>query len=61
MGGNYGTEDEKNKDPFLKMRTFALHSLQNIFKLNCKIIFNHYWYLLLPSFIIRSSTAPIEF
>lgn len=35
------------------MRTFALHALQNIFKLNCKVIFNHYWYLLLPSFIIR--------
>ena len=32
------------------MRTFALHALQNIFKLNCKVIFNHYWYLLLPSF-----------
>ncbi len=40
------------------MRTFALHALQNIFKLNCKVIFNHYWYLLLPSFIIRS---PMEF
>ena len=50
---------EDAKDPYFRMRTFALHALQNIFKLNCKVIFNHYWYLLLPSFIIRSA-APLE-